>query len=83
MLPSEKVPVAVSCKLVLMAMDEFTGVMVSDVNVAATPSVVVPVTGPALLLNVAEMVELPWLLPRASPFELIVATVWFDELHVT
>ena len=76
---SEKVPVAVSCRLVLTAMEGFTGVMVSEVKVAATPSVAVPVT----LLNVAEMVELPWLRPSASPLELIVATVWFDELHVT
>lgn len=82
-LPSEKIPVAVSCKLVLMAMKEFTGVMVSDIKVAATPSVAVPVTGPAPLLRVAEMVESPWLLPSASPLELTVATVWFDELHVT
>ena len=81
-LPSEKIPVAVSCKLVLMAMEGFTGVMVSDVKVAATPRVAVPVTAP-LLLKVAEMVALPWLWPSASPLELIVATVWFDELHVT
>ena len=80
---SEKIPVAVSCKLVLMAMEGFTGVMVSDIKVTATLSVVVPVTGLPLLLNVAEMVELPWLRPSASPLELIVATVWFDELHVT
>jgi hypothetical protein len=82
LLPSEKIPVAVSCELVLTAMEGFTGAMVTDVKVAATPSVAVPVTGPAPPLKVAEMVVLPWLWPSASPLELIVATAWFEELHV-
>jgi len=82
-LPSEKIPVAVRCTLVLLAMVGFTGVMVSDVKVTATLSVLIPVTGPSTLLNVAEMVELPCLTPVASPLELTVATPVFDEVQVT
>lgn len=59
-LPSEKIPVAVSCKLVPFATDGFTGVMVSDVKVTITPSAAAPVTGPSAVFKVAEMVELPW-----------------------
>ena len=80
---SEKIPVAVSCRLVLMAMDGFTGVMVSDIKVTITPRLVAPVTGPSTVLNVAEIMELPLPWPSASPLELIVATVVFDELQVT
>ena len=82
-LPSEKIPVAVRCTLVPLAMDGFTGVMVSDINVTATLSVAVPVTGPSTLLNVAEIVELPCLTPVASPLELTTATPVSDELQVT
>lgn len=82
-LSSEKIPVAVRSRLVVLAMDGFTGVMVSDIKVTATLSVAVPVTGPSTLLNVAEMVELPWLWARASPLELTVATPVSDELQVT
>jgi hypothetical protein len=82
-LPSENVPVAVSCRLVLLAMDGFTGVIVSDVKVTITPRAVAPVTGPSAVFNVAEILELPWRWPSASPLELIAATVVLDELQVT
>jgi hypothetical protein len=59
--PSEKIPVAVSCRLVPLAIDGFTGVMVSDVKVTTTLSVVAPVTGPSTAWKVAVIRELPWL----------------------
>jgi hypothetical protein len=64
-------------------MDGLTGVIVSDSKVTATLSVVVPVTGPSTVLNVAEIMELPWPWLSASPLELIAVTVVFDELQVT
>jgi hypothetical protein len=82
-LPSEKIPVAVSCRLVPLAMDGITGVIVSDFKVTNTLSVVDPVTGPPTALKVAVIRELPGLWPSASPVELIAATVVFDEPQVT
>ena len=82
-LPSEKTPVAVSCRLVPLAIDGFTGVIVTDFKVTITDSPVDPLTGPEIVLNVAEMVEVPPLWPSATPLELIAATAVFDELQVT
>lgn len=84
-LPSEKIPVAVSCRLVPWAIPGSTGVIVSDckLKLPTTLSEVVPMTGPATVLKVAETVELPWVWVSASPVELIVATAVFDELQVT
>ena len=70
MLPSENVPVAVSCTLVPLAMDGFGGVTVIDVRTAAvTVTVVEPVT-PAC---VAVTVPLPSLAPVTKPVGLTVA----------
>ena len=77
--PSEKIPVAVSCRLVLTAIEGFTGVMEIEVRTTATLSVVLPVTP----LNEAEMMELPEPWPSARPLALMVATLGLDELHVT
>ena len=60
LLPSEKIPVTVRCRLVPLAMAGFTGVIVIDFKVTITPSALAPVTGPSAVLSVAEMVELPW-----------------------
>ena len=83
LVPSEKVPVAVNCRLVSLVMDGFTGVIVSDFKVATTSSEADAVTGPSAVTNVAEMVEVPESRPSPCPPGLIVATVGFDEVQVT
>ena len=60
--PSEKIPVAVSCKLVLIAREGSTGVMEIEVRVTNTLIVVLPLTP----LNAAEITELPDPWPSAN-----------------
>jgi hypothetical protein len=62
--PSEKVPVAVSCTLVPLAIEGFTGLIVIDWRIAA---VTVRLVEPVIVACAALMVVLPTLLAVASP----------------
>jgi len=77
---SLKVPVAVNCLLVPIAMVEFAGVTVSDTNVAVlTVKVAVPVTEPEVALIVVVPVPTAVARPDAS----MVETLTGDADHVT
>jgi len=87
---SEKVPVAVSCSVVLRAMTEVAGVTAIDTRVAElTVRVVEPVrvAEPEMLPEVAVIVAVPAATGVTCPLEpaalLIVATDVADELQVT
>ena len=75
---SEKVPVAVNCWEVPMAMLELAGVTAMDTSVT-TVRVVVPVRVP----NVAVIVVEPTEKEVANPVLLIVAMFEFDEVQTT
>ena len=77
--PSEKSPVAVSCWLVPLAMEELGGVTVIPVSTAAvTVTVVAPITA----FSVAVIVVLPTAAPVTSPLLLTVAMVLVGELQL-
>ena len=79
-LVSLKVPVAVNCLLVPIAMVEFAGVTASDTNVAVlTVKVAVPVTEPEVALIVVVPVPTAVARPAAS----MVETLTGDAAHVT
>jgi len=79
-LVSLKVPVAVNCLLVPIAMVEFAGVTASDTNVAVlTVKVAVPVTEPEVALIVVVPVPTAVARPKASMVEMPIG----DDDHVT
>ena len=83
-LPSEKVPVAVSCTVVPLAIGGFGGVIVIDVSVAGvTVTVVVPDTPARPAVIVAPPTPLPVTRPWLPAALLTAATVGSDEIHVT
>ena len=81
---SEKVPVAVNCRVVPRAMLGFVGVTAMDTRVAG---VTVRIVDPETLPNVAVIVDVPAATEVAFPLEpealLMVATDVTDELQVT
>ena len=80
MLPSVKVPVALSFWVVPKANEGFTGVIAMETRVGcATLRVLEPVTGP----KVAVIVALPVPTPVAKPVLLTLATAGADVLYVT
>ncbi len=80
MLPSLKLPTAVSCIRVCGAILGFAGKIEIETSVAVlTESVVEPVTP----LKLAAITLVPLLQPVASPVLLIVATLATDELQET
>ena len=78
--PSEKLPVAVNCRVICRGMLELAGVTDMDDNVAeVTVRVVVPEVSPKL----AVMVVVPAAIAVARPVLLIVATFVSDEVQTT
>jgi hypothetical protein len=81
---SEKVPVAVNCRLVPFATFGFVGVTATDTNIAG---VTVSVVEPEMLPEVAVIEVEPVATAVASPWEpaalLIVAALAFEELQMT
>src|SRR5438034_7694532 len=69
-LPSLKVPVAVNCCVVPLAIDGFAGVTTIDDSTAVTVNVVEPMTGPKaarmVLVSVVTLVSRPALLMVAT-----------------
>jgi len=82
---SEKVPVAVNCRLMPGAMLGVVGVSAIDVRVApVTVTMVLPVIEPHTLatLQVTVIVALPVPMVRTSPVLLTVATEGFEEVQI-
>jgi hypothetical protein len=80
MLPSLYVPVAVNCCVVPAAIEGFVGVTEIEARTGeVTVSVAVPRTSP----KAAMIVVPPVMTPVARPVELIIATGFVAELHVT
>lgn len=80
MLPSEKVPVAVNCFVVPLAIDGFVGATAIETRLAVpTVNVVLPVT-PVVVAVISEVLRPT---PVASPPEVMVATAVFEEAQVT
>jgi hypothetical protein len=71
--------VAANCCVAPVRMEGFVGVTAMDCNVAA---VTVSVVEPAIVDDVAVIVEVPAAEPVARPAAVIVAVAAFDELHV-
>ena len=78
--PSENVPVAISCSPVPTGIDVLAGVTVSDVSTAA---VTVTAAEPDTPASVAVIVELPTPVPVTSPLPLTVAMAADDEVQLT
>jgi hypothetical protein len=74
------VPVAANCCVSPAAIEDLTGVTVTE---ARTGEVTVSTAAPCMLPEAAVIVVLPTIMPLARPAALIVATVGADELHVT
>ena len=79
-LPSEKVPVAVSCTLVRLAMEGFGGVIAIELRVAEVTLTVVDPETPSL---VAVMVALPTPRPVTWPNGSTIANASFEEVQLT
>jgi hypothetical protein len=78
---SEKVPVAVNCFVVLLAIDGFAGVTAIDTSVGAV-AVTVSVVEPLIAPEAALIVLVPAATPVANPPVVIVATLVVSEVHV-
>ena len=78
---SEKVPVAVNCWVVPLAMEGFAGVTAIDTSVGAL-AVTVRVVEPLIAPEAALIVLVPAAAPVANPPALIVATLVVCEVHV-
>jgi hypothetical protein len=82
--PSEKSPVAMSCSLVPVAIEELGGVIVIAVSTAdVTVTVVVPDTPPNVALIVALPAAVPVTTPRPGAVLLTAATDGAEETQVT
>ena len=77
--PSEKSPVAMSCSLVPLAIEELGGVIVIPVSTAAVTVTVLVPDNPA---SVAVIVALPTPVPLTSPLLLTVAMGFADEVQL-
>ena len=84
MVPSEKVPVAVSCSELPWAMEGFVGVTTIEVSTAdVTVTVVVPDTPAKVALTVALPTALPDTTPWLGAVLLTAATDGAEETQVT
>ena len=82
MVPSEKIPVAVSCRVVPLAIEGFGGRITMEVN---TAGVTVTVTAPDTPAWVAVILAVPTPAPVTRPGFMVLATVAMftaDELQL-
>lgn len=78
-MPSEKIPVAVNCLVVPLAIEGLVGVIEIEERVAADT---VKTVFPVMALSVALIVAVPTAAPVATPSLLIVVILVLEELHV-